>query len=268
MDRLNPFRTYGSSNDYVPPPPPKDDISYIMYTCIAYEGVILAQRQSPLKHKSEALHQDINRAQDNVGKVLKKIIKRDETNEKKTLLCKRFNYHYVCDKGTVWLCATPTHHPQSLAFSYLREVKREWSKRYTSFDCARAMPEQMTVEFKSVLTSKMMYYSDQTTTRVAEVMEQVDEVKDIAYKNIERVTKRGEALEMVEFKASEIAEMGGAFKKVTKKLKKKKWHQNIRVQICYYFLCCVLLIMVFYLVGALVCRGWGWPRCINWVKSW
>jgi len=140
-----------------------------------------------------------------------------------------------------------------------------------------------------------MYYSEQMTTRVKQVTEQVEEVKGVLVQNlgnipsspptskssitlphkhklllpsllqkpsltvslhIEKVLKRGENLEMVEFNANQMAEKGGQFKKVSKKLKKKKFWGLIKWKCFCLIALGILVVVVVYLIGALVCGGW------------
>jgi len=128
-----------------------------------------------------------------------------------------------------------------------------------------------------------VYFSDQTTTLVKEALEKVEEVKSIMYDNvgknfltvrsrflappIDKVFKRGEDLTTVEFMAKEVQSKGGMFKRGALTLKRKKWWQNLKWRV-YFSLCCALLVVVLiYFGGAMVCGGWRWDKCTDWIFS-
>jgi len=237
--------------------------TYLLFALVSFENTILAQRQSPIKHKLVKYRDDVKRAAEVGYKVLDKICAKDMHDHKKSFVSKKFSYHYIIDNGMVYMCATQTGHPQKLAFTFLRDIRDEWEQMYSRFDCVRAGPEQMTHSFKPILTKKMMYYSEQMTTRVKEVTEQVEDVKGILVQNLEKVLKRGDNLEMVEFNANQMAEKTGQFKKVSKKLKKKKFWGLIKWKVFCLIALGILVIVVVYLLGTLVCGGWKWDNCLS-----
>lgn len=136
---------------------------------------------------------------------------------------------------------------------------------------------------------KQLYYSEQGATRVKDVLVKAEEVKHVAVNNVgwyrvccifhigvtffltiaspEKLFQRAENIEMVEYEANEMATKGGTFKKVTKKYKQKKWWTLVKWRCYLVIACAVLIILIVYLIGTLICGGFKLPRCIHWISQ-
>lgn len=68
----------------------------------------------------------------------------------------RFNFHYIMEKGMVFLCVTQVEHPQKIAFTFLHDIKKEWYRTFGRFESARAGEDEMTAQFEPVLQRKMV----------------------------------------------------------------------------------------------------------------
>jgi len=234
------------------------DTSCIIHSLVAYEEKILASCSSPLKESAY----DAQVCSVLSEKVLKKICARMH-NHKKTYITEKYHFHYIMEDGIVFMCVAQAVHGQRLPFSFLKDIREKWHSKYRLRESMQARPYDMNQTFQSILKQKMLYYSDDTTDKLREVMEKVDDVKGTMLSNVDKILERGDALEQVARKAREIEEAGQDFKKVTVPFKRKAMCQNLKATICLCCLCTIFILGALYVAGVFVCGGWTLQKCTN-----
>jgi vesicle-associated membrane protein 7 len=249
--------------DYGSPRRNKDKgVTFIIHSLVAFEDKILAACSSPIKQAAY----DAQVCSLLSEKVLKKICAR-MTNHKKTYMTDKYHFHYIMEDGLVFMCVAQAAHGQRLPFNFLRDIRERWYQNYRIRDCMQARPYDMNDEFQKVLRQKMLYYSDDATDKLKEVLEKVDDVKGAMLSNVDKVLMRGDNLEKVATKAREVEEEGKSFKKSTIPLKRKKCLKNIKVTICLVCVLCCLVLLILYFVLYWVCGGLTLPTCRDKIYS-
>jgi len=148
------------------------DTSCIIHSLVAYEEKILASCSSPLKESAY----DAQVCSVLSEKVLKKICARMH-NHKKTYITEKYHFHYIMEDGIVFMCVAQAVHGQRLPFSFLKDIREKWHSKYRLRESMQARPYDMNQTFQSILKQKMLYYSDDTTDKLREVMEKVEDVR-------------------------------------------------------------------------------------------
>lgn len=156
------------------------DTSCIIHSLVAYEEKILASCSSPLKESAY----DAQVCSVLSEKVLKKICARMH-NHKKTYITEKYHFHYIMEDGIVFMCVAQAVHGQRLPFSFLKDIREKWHSKYRLRESMQARPYDMNQTFQSILKQKMLYYSDDTTDKLREVMEKVEDVKGTMLSNVE-----------------------------------------------------------------------------------
>ncbi|XP_032241231.2 vesicle-associated membrane protein 8 isoform X2 [Nematostella vectensis] len=79
---------------------------------------------------------------------------------------------------------------------------------------------------------------------INKVQREVDEVKDVMTKNIEKVLERGERIDILMDKAETLDNSAQTFQRHSSRLRKKMWWQNTRM--------CIILIFVLLIIVAII----------------
>lgn len=211
------------------------DTSCIIHSLVAYEEKILASCSSPLKESAY----DAQVCSVLSEKVLKKICARMH-NHKKTYITEKYHFHYIMEDGIVFMCVAQAVHGQRLPFSFLKDIREKWHSKYRLRESMQARPYDMNQTFQSILKQKMLYYSDDTTDKLREVMEKVDDVKGTMLSNVEDD----------DFEVS----AGG---------KTKICLKRITILFCVCLCCTIFILGALYVAGVFVCGGWTLQKCTN-----
>jgi hypothetical protein len=213
------------------------DTSCIIHSLVAYEEKILASCSSPLKESAY----DAQVCSVLSEKVLKKICARMH-NHKKTYITEKYHFHYIMEDGIVFMCVAQAVHGQRLPFSFLKDIREKWHSKYRLRESMQARPYDMNQTFQSILKQKMLYYSDDTTDKLREVMEKVEDVKGTMLSNVEDDDD--------DFEVS----AGG---------KTKICLKRITILFCVCLCCTIFILGALYVAGVFVCGGWTLQKCTN-----
>jgi vesicle-associated membrane protein 7 len=212
------------------------DTSCIIHSLVAYEEKILASCSSPLKESAY----DAQVCSVLSEKVLKKICARMH-NHKKTYITEKYHFHYIMEDGIVFMCVAQAVHGQRLPFGFLKDIREKWHSKYRLREAMQARPYDMNGTFQSILKQKMLYYSDDTTDKLREVMDKVDDVKGTMLSNVE---------DDDDFEVS----AGG---------KTKICLKRICILSCVCLCCTIFILGALYVAGIFVCGGWTLQKCTN-----
>jgi len=210
--------------------------SCIIHSLVAYEEKILASCSSPLKESAY----DAQVCSVLSEKVLKKICARMH-NHKKTYITEKYHFHYIMEDGIVFMCVAQAVHGQRLPFSFLKDIREKWHSKYRLRESMQARPYDMNQTFQSILKQKMLYYSDDTTDKLREVMEKVEDVKGTMLSNVE---------DDDDYEVS----AGG---------KTKICLKRITILFCVCLCCSIFILGALYVAGVFVCGGWTLQKCTN-----
>lgn len=79
--------------------------------------------------------------------------------------------------------------------------------------------------------------------KIAQIQLQVDDVKEVMVTNIDKAIKRGDDLDVLQQKTSDLEKNAGIFERDARSLKRRMWWKNIRI---------ILAIIIIVLIVAIV----------------
>eukprot|EP01098_Paradermamoeba_levis_P010252 TRINITY_DN430_c0_g1_i4.p1 TRINITY_DN430_c0_g1~~TRINITY_DN430_c0_g1_i4.p1 ORF type:complete len:244 (+),score=82.65 TRINITY_DN430_c0_g1_i4:93-734(+) len=147
-------------------------------------------------------------------------------------------FNVVISGGVGFICVSTSSFPRRLCFSFLESVRDEYNYKYK-------LQPSLKTEFVSFLEGEQRFFSEnREADKIRGLREQVEEVKAVMLDNIDKVIKRGEALEDIDRKAEELNVRAEVFTKKSKKLKCNLLQKNIKLTFCIVALCLIILVVV------------------------
>jgi vesicle-associated membrane protein 7 len=148
-------------------------------------------------------------------------------------------------------------------FGFLVEIKNRFLEKYnpetndfsslSSYGCG---------QFNAELKKLMVEYG--TTAQgqkdaIANVQNEIDNVRGIMTENIERVLERGERIDLLVDKTDRLGTSAREFRVRSKGLRRRMWWKNVKVMA----MLVVVVIFLIYLFVGFGCGLPGWSRCIG-----
>jgi len=100
-------------------------------------------------------------------------------------------------------------------------------------------------------------YNSAKTDKIAKVREEINQVKDVMIKNIDKVLERGEKIELLVDKTEVLDQHAFKFKKTSKKLARAMWWKYVKFTV----ILVIILAIVIYIICAAACGGADLPDC-------
>ncbi|CAL7936901.1 unnamed protein product [Xylocopa violacea] len=172
----------------------------------------------------------------------------------------QYLFHYICEDNIIYMCITDDEFQRSRAFLYLTEIKRRFLAAYGQ-EAQTAVAYAMNTDFGRTLASTMKHYSEsnQEIDVLANVLGDLDELKDIMSKNIDNVAMRGERLELLVNKTENLTANSVTFRKTSRNLARSLFWKNVKIYVIIGF----ILIVVIYVIVSISCGGLAWPKCVG-----
>lgn len=218
----------------------------ILYSVVARGTTILA--------KFAACSGNFDEVTENV---LTKIPPQDD---KLTYTQGKYLFHYICENNIIYMCITDNDFQKCRAFFFLAEIKRRFLAAYGQ-DAQTAVAYSMNTDFSRTLASAMKHYSESNKEIdvLANVMGDLDDLKDIMSKNIDNVAMRGERLELLVYKTENLSANSVTFRKTSRNLARSLFWKNVKI----YVIIAAVLIVVIYVIVSISCGGLAWPKCVG-----
>ncbi|CAI0416612.1 unnamed protein product [Linum tenue] len=145
-----------------------------------------------------------------------------------------------------------------IPFAFLEDIHQRFVRTYgRSVHSAQAYG--MNDEFSRVLSQQMEYYSsDPNADRMNRLKGEMNQVRNVMIENIDKVLERGDRLELLVDKTSNMQGNTFRFRKQARRFRSTTWWRNVKLMIALI----VLLLAVIYGVLAFVCHGLTLPTCL------
>ncbi|XP_017766385.1 PREDICTED: vesicle-associated membrane protein 7 [Eufriesea mexicana] len=172
----------------------------------------------------------------------------------------QYLFHYICENNIIYMCITDNDFQKSKAFLYLVEIQRRFLAVYGE-DAQTAVPYAMNTDFARTLASAMKHYSESNKEidTLVNVLDDLDELKDIMSKNVDNVAKRGERLELLVNKTENLTANSVTFRKTSRNLARSLFWKNVKI----YVIVGVVLIVLVYVIVSISCGGLAWQKCVG-----
>ena len=182
--------------------------------------------------------------------LLKKIPKEDS---KLSYICGEYVFHYIVYDQLTYLCMTDMHFSRVLAFKFLQDIKQRFLNTYGT-RAKTAIAFAFNAEFQRVLQAQMDRYNtenenDPSNKKIKQVSEQINQVKDVMIKNIDKVLERDERIELLVDRTEELDQHAFRFKSSSSSLKKQLWWKNLKTTLVMASVCLLIL----YIILAMAC---------------
>ena len=150
------------------------------------------------------------------------------------------HFHYISEYGVCFLCLTERAYPKRLAYKYLEELQSAFNAKFRdeiesatrpvraladrpqSAPCGsppRAAPQYAFIKFDPVIQrTKRLYVDTRAQQNLSKLNEDLADVQKIMTQNIQEVLDRGERLDTVMSKSSNLREASGRYAKTARYL--------------------------------------------------
>jgi len=162
----------------------------------------------------------------------------------------------MVSEGTTYLCMTEEAFSRAVAFQFLDEIKNRFVATYGDRS-KTAIAFAFQADFSRVMQQLMDKYNSAKTDKVAKVQQEINQVKEVMIKNIDKVLERGEKIELLVDRTEELDAHAFKFKKASKTLKRAMWWKNVKLVVVIIF----VLIVIIYIILAASCGGMSLPNC-------
>jgi vesicle-associated membrane protein 7 len=154
-------------------------------------------------------------------------------------------FHVMIESGLIYLCATESDDGKRQPYGFLNEIKHQFMSGSLAHRAQFAIEGELNRDFQPVLVSQMERFSEPGGgDQISSLQSQVEEVKGVMTQNIERVLERGQRLEDLMDKTTDLEANAQTFKKTSHRVQRKMWWKNTRWTI--------IMILVSILVVAII----------------
>eukprot|EP01064_Diplonema_japonicum_P004782 TRINITY_DN13133_c2_g1_i1.p1 TRINITY_DN13133_c2_g1~~TRINITY_DN13133_c2_g1_i1.p1 ORF type:complete len:241 (+),score=74.31 TRINITY_DN13133_c2_g1_i1:59-724(+) len=154
--------------------------------------------------------------------------------------------HYTVENKVIYLVVNAEDNGRRIPFTFLQDIKQKFKKEFAGeedkYPDTDALSEDQCRRFNPVLKDRLVFCNDKD--QIKTIQQQIEEVKDIMVKNIDSVIERGDKIDNLVEKSTELDAEAGQFRKQAKTLKNKMWWRNIRLIIGIVFLVIVIIMVI------------------------
>ena len=145
-------------------------------------------------------------------------------------------YHYLHEQGLFYLCISGPQVPLRVVFGFLEDISCRYrahcavlSRGPISSFTPSAPLMRHSLLFLPTLKQQLHHFNDPRTDRLTSVKKQIDEVKNVMLENIDAVLSRGENIDTLMDRTSELKVRAENFQHGSKTLSSKMWWNNVRM---------------------------------------
>ncbi|CAG5129708.1 unnamed protein product [Candidula unifasciata] len=138
-----------------------------------------------------------------------------------------YMFHYMIERGVCYLVLCEKTFSKRLAFSYLEDLQNEFNSQYGSRLDTVSRPYSF-IEFDTYMQKARKSYMDSRARRnLGQINTELQDVQRIMVQNIDDVLMRGEALSVLDTKASNLSAHSLKYKKDAKYLNLRSSYAKI-----------------------------------------
>ncbi|XP_076923642.1 vesicle-associated membrane protein 711-like [Bidens hawaiensis] len=217
----------------------------ILYTLVARGSVVLAEFSATPTNASTIARQ-----------ILEKTPGDNDMNVSYSQ--DRYIFHVKRTDGLTVLCMADDVAGRRIPFAFLEDIHQRFVRTYGRAVLS-AQAYGMNDEFSRVLSQQMEYYSnDPNADRINRLKSEMGQVRTVMIENIDKVLDRGDRLEVLVDKTSNMQTNTLRFRKQTRRFRSTVWWRNVKLTIAII----LLVLVIAYAVLAFVCHGLTLPTCI------
>ncbi|KAJ2785090.1 hypothetical protein GGI15_002030 [Coemansia interrupta] len=223
--------------------PPAASSSGIIYALVSRGPVILTE------HSNTSI---------NLHQVTQAILERIPPSDSKlTYVYDRFLFHYISERGIVYLCMSDDKFGRRIPFAFLQDVMERFAGSFGEGEVEAATAYGLN-SFARTLARQMEYYSrNPKVDAIRQAQGEISQVKDVMVQNIERMLERGDRIGILVDKTNTLNNAAFAFRKRSTALKRQYWWRNQKLMAIVVF---AILVFVYLLISS-ACGFPTWSKC-------
>uniref|UniRef100_UPI00358ECB47 vesicle-trafficking protein SEC22b-like n=1 Tax=Myxine glutinosa TaxID=7769 RepID=UPI00358ECB47 len=138
-------------------------------------------------------------------------------------------FQYLIEQGVCYLVLCEDAFPKNLAFAYLEQLQTEFHELYGKKVAAVSRPYSF-IEFGTFIQKAKKSYVDSHTRRnLSSINTELQDVQRIMVTNIEEVLQRGEALSVLDSKASSLSSLSRKYRQDARYLNMRSMYVKVAV---------------------------------------
>ncbi|XP_041695377.1 vesicle-trafficking protein SEC22b-B isoform X1 [Coregonus clupeaformis] len=199
----------------------------VLLTMIARlaDGLPLAASMQEDEQGSEKVGRDLQQYQSQAKQLFRKL--NDQSPTRCTLEAGSMSFHYVIEKGVVYLVLSEASFPKKLAFAYLEDLQAEFHEQHGKKVPTVSRPYSF-IEFDTYIQKTKKSYIDSRARRnLGSINTELQDVQRIMVANIEEVLQRGEALSALDSKASNLSSLSKKYRSDAKYLNTRSTYAKL-----------------------------------------
>ncbi|CAN8273262.1 unnamed protein product [Cochlearia groenlandica] len=196
----------------------------------------------------------------NASAIAKQILEKVPGNEDSNVSYSqdRHVFHVKRTDGLTVLCMAEETSGRRIPFAFLEDIHQRFVRTYARA-VHTAQAYAMNDEFSRVLSQQIDYYSnDPNADRINRIKGEMNQVRGVMIENIDKVLDRGERLELLVDKTTNMQGNTFRFRKQARRFRSNVWWRNCKLTV----LLILLLLVIIYISVAFVCHGPTLPSCI------
>ncbi|CAD5124139.1 DgyrCDS12439 [Dimorphilus gyrociliatus] len=213
----------------------------VLYSCIARGDIILCQE---CKEGSSVTYENKLRS------ILPKLQAKDA---KTSYESNGFMYHLMLKDDLAYVAVTDPSVGKLMPHTFLGKIHEEFSQTSLVQRAAFASPYEFNMDFSPCLAAEMRRATENGYGHIANLNNQVNEVKGIMTQNIESVLRRGENLEDLEDRTTALEDTSRVFQQTAKQVRRKYWWQNMKMRI----ILVLVVLAVIAVIVIIICASTG-----------
>jgi len=212
----------------------------ILYSAIAKGTIILVS------------HQEGNENFENLTESMLKNIP-SEQSTKITYTSDNYLIHVVIKEEIIYLCIADVAFGRRVPYAFLEEISSRFGQSTLAMRAITARHHELDRDFEFILKQEMVKYSaGETGDNISKLQSQVNEVKDVMIKNVDKVLERGENLNVLLSKTSDLEESASIFQNTSRKVHRKmKWKNYKMIIIIVSIILVILTIIILFATGVI-----------------
>lgn len=171
---------------------------------------------------------------------------------KTTYTSHNYMFHVMIDNGIIYMCASDPEFGRRQPYAFLTELKREFLSGSLSHRAQFATENELNRDFSPVMATQMEKFSSAEASgggdNLSKLQSQVDEVKGVMTQNIEKVLERGERLDDLMNKTTDLEASSATFKKTARRVSRKMWWKNTKMTIILVVVALTVLLVIILII--------------------
>ncbi|GBG24318.1 Vesicle-associated membrane protein 714 [Hondaea fermentalgiana] len=169
----------------------------------------------------------------------------------------KYSFNYLVRKELVYLCLAEISAGKAVPFAYLDKIARMFEQQHGVAARDTSARYAFNADFAPVLRAQMEFFSAQGSSKLQEVQESLDNVKNVMQENISLVLERGDKLDDLVVQSEGLMDTSANFRSGASRLQQKLWWNDLKTKI----IIAAIVVFVLLLLLANACGGLTFPEC-------